>query len=1011
MIPNPSVTAPPSVVETAAVQPPAGASIGRRVVRAAARASRAFFGVGIGAIAGALAVYELRTSALQAELFSRWADHLTYEVAPGPSPRVAFPDRGPFDVRRGYAQVPEFQARLEERGYRVVRQARVSPDLAHLLSWGISPPYREVPVTGLTLYGSGGSTLFSAVKTGRSFERFEDIPPLIVDALLFVENRELLAPVDPRSNPVIEWSRLGKATLLFAGGKLGMDVPLQGGSTLATQLEKYRHSPRGRTEGAVEKLRQLIGASLKAYADGPDTRAYRREVVLDYLNTLPLAAAPRYGELYGLGDGLHAWFGMSLDSVRQALADPEPTPDAVQAFKHVLALIIAVRAPTTYLVEQRPALERKVDEFTDLLEANGIIDGALARALKAAPIAFAPQAPVPPPVSFIERKAPNAVRTTLMRMLGLRSLYELDRLHLEAHSSIDGGMVERVSRLFQDLTDPQFVAAHGLKAERLLRSGDPAKVIYSLMLFERTPWGNVLRVHADSLDRPFDINDGIKMELGSTAKLRTLAHYLELVAELYQDVRLLDTAALAAQARGGGDPLTRWAAETLQREPRIDLDSFLQRALQRRYSASPGETFFTGGGAHTFGNFDRNDNGRVFTVHDAMQGSVNLVFIRLMRDLVRYHQARLDYDPAAVLNDPEHPVRRQMLAEIADDEAQDFLRRAYHRFEGQPPERLIERVLGRRAASPRHLAILFYAWHREGDAAALARWLRRHVQVTDAEVARLARSYGNPRLTLSDFAYLLSLHPLTVWCAGELLRAPDATWGALLDGSAEVRRVASEWLFKTRNRRAQDVRLRIRIERDAFARMTPSWRRLGFPFARLVPTLATSLGNSSDRPAALAELMGIIVNDGVRRPALRLTQLRFAEGTPYETVLEPRPYRGEVVMDPAVARALRGVLADVVSGGTGRRVAGAFVKDGTPVVVGGKTGSGDNRHKTFRRHGGVISARPVNRTATFVFYIGDRYYGVITAFVPGREAGNYQFTSSLPLSVLKLAAPIITPQL
>lgn len=59
----------------------------------------------------------------------------------------------------------------------------------------------------------------------------------------------------------------------------------------------------------------------------------------------------------------------------------------------------------------------------------------------------------------------------------------------------------------------------------------------------------------------------------------------------------------------------------------------------------------------------------------------------------------------------------------------------------------------------------------------------------------------------------------------------------------------------------------------------------------------------------------------------------------------------------------------------------------------------------------MISARPVNRTATFVFYIGDRYYGVLTAFVPGSQAGGYEFTSSLPLSVLKLAAPIINQQL
>ena len=41
--------------------------------------------------------------------------------------------------------------------------------------------------------------------------RFEELPPLLVNTLLFLENRELLDPFDPRSNPVIEWDRLAKA--------------------------------------------------------------------------------------------------------------------------------------------------------------------------------------------------------------------------------------------------------------------------------------------------------------------------------------------------------------------------------------------------------------------------------------------------------------------------------------------------------------------------------------------------------------------------------------------------------------------------------------------------------------------------------------------------------------------------------------------------------------------------------------------------------------------------------
>src|SRR3546814_5152436 len=63
--------------------------------------------------------------------------------------------------------------------------------------------------------------------------------------------------------------------------------------------------------------------------------------------------------------------------------------------------------------------------------------------------------------------------------------------------------------------------------------------------------------------------------------------------------------------------------------------------MQRRYSANPNERFFTGGGVHRFVNFDNADNGRVMSVAEALRHSVNLVFVRLMRDIVSYHVAQV----------------------------------------------------------------------------------------------------------------------------------------------------------------------------------------------------------------------------------------------------------------------------------------------------------------------------------------------------------------------------------
>ena len=103
-----------------------------------------------------------------------------------------------------------------------------------------------------------------------------------------------------------------------------------------------------------------------------------------------------------------------------------------------------------------------------------------------------------------------------------------------------------------------------------------------------------------------------------------------------------------------------------------------------------------------------------------------------------------------------------------------------------------------------------------------------------------------------------------------------------------ARQESYAWLFKTRHKSAQDRRIRILLEEDAFVRIHQAWRRLGYPFESLVPSYATAIGSSADRPEALAELIGIILNDGVWQPSVRVERLHFAADTPYETVLAPR---------------------------------------------------------------------------------------------------------------------------
>jgi hypothetical protein len=77
----------------------------------------------------------------------------------------------------------------------------------------------------------------------------------------------------------------------------------------------------------------------------------------------------------------------------------------------------------------------------------------------------------------------------------------------------------------------------------------------------------------------------------------------------------------------------------------------------------------------------------------------------------------------------------------------------------------------------------------------------------------------------------------------------------------------------------------------------------------------------------------------------------------------------------------------------------------------GKTGTGDQRFNVFARGARLIESRKVNRTATFVFVIGDRFFGTLTAYVHEPYAARYDFTSALSVQLLKSLAPALQPLL
>jgi membrane peptidoglycan carboxypeptidase len=965
---------------------------------------------------GLLAWEEANQSRVQAALFGQIASEVRYEVAPGRAEAMRYPEHGPLNERRGYTRLPAMIRQLEtEEGMVVTAQARQSARLIALHDHGLYPPYDEKAQAGLTLLDKDGLPLYTQRYPRMVFDSLDEVPDVVVDSLLFLENRELLRPVGASQSPVVEWDRLAYALAMWVLDKVGIERDVPGGSTLATQLEKFQHSPRGLTIDAKEKLAQLVSASLRVYKDGPDTRAAREKIVLDYINGVPLSSVAGWGEVYGISDGLWAWYGEDVAQVMDALRHPErDMAYAGRAYRMVLSLFLAQRSPSRLLRGDPQGLQRRTTEVIGWLEAHGTITPALADAARRAQVTSLREAPAPVRPSFVESKGVDAMRGHLRRILGVSDMYALDRLDLTAQTTLDQRAQREVRSFLLSLSDPEEVKRRKLYGEQLFEQDDPLKeVIYSFTLYERREHENLLRVQVDTQDKPMNLNEGAKLDLGSTAKLRTLVTYLEAIAGMHSAWAGLSRAQLRALELEPGDRLAEWTRTQLVRSPGMSLDALLEAAMRRRYSASPYEHFFTGGGRHVFHNFRPEDNGRVMSVEDALRRSVNLVFVRMMEDLVRHY--RYDEVDPTILEDIYHPDRTSYLKRFIQKEGREYLKRFYNRYAGLSADKIWTKLVHGRRMGPLALAVVYRSVEPVGT-------LEQFIALAQAElgpetedgrdVARLAKLYAEhpvERFSLRDRAYLAGLHPLELWVASELMAGPQPSY-ELLAAQGEAGRFEEvyDWLIKRPRTRMQNTRIRIMLEEDAFARILDQWWRVGYPFEEVMPSLATALGASGDRPAALAELMGIVSAGGVRYPTRRFERVWAAQHTPYEVALEGRGTReGEQVMTPEVAAVVKRALGVVVERGTASRAGRAWAG---AAQVAGKTGTGDHRREVYER-GRKVGEVPVSRTATFAFMLGERHYGVMTAYVEGEVSGEFVFTSALTTELVGQLRPVLEPML
>ena len=124
----------------------------------------------------------------------------------------------------------------------------------------------------------------------------------------------------------------------------------------------------------------------------------------------------------------------------------------------------------------------------------------------------------------------------LVSRLHLSNFYTLDRLELSGWASIDKAAQQRISNLLSRLGDPAYDRSLGLYGRQLLLGGaSPSQLAWSVVLYERGADCNYLRIRADSLNQPFDINAGAKLQLEHDPRVSIKKRFSSALGFVIQD--------------------------------------------------------------------------------------------------------------------------------------------------------------------------------------------------------------------------------------------------------------------------------------------------------------------------------------------------------------------------------------------------------------------------------------------------------------------------------------------
>ena len=919
--------------------------------------------------------FECKSSYLQSYFFYKKTKNISYKIEDGEQ-SIIFPKFGPYDIRYGYTYIPTI---LNSGKWNIVKQAHWSNELFNIVNTGMFPPYNDNKRGGLEIYDSDNNLIYSAKYPKYQYVSFNQIPEIMIKTLLFIEDHNALKK-NKYYNSVININRLSKAITLAILNKIGINMKQFGASTLATQLIKFKHSNKGRTNSLRDKYIQMFSASLLVYLKSRDTIEARKNIILNYINNVPLGSFPGIGEIFGIGDGLNIWFGSNFEKENNILKNCDK--DIIkcgESYRKILALFLAQRCPTRLLSGNRNKLFELLNNYLDNLFFEGVISYELKNSSMGR-LQFKNKIN-----NFISTKKliSDPVRFYLLNKLAINKTYDLDKFDLIVNSSIN-------KKLYNDLYNKAAIEIkkHKSITGKYLLKNNKQDFILSFLLFEKVGNINYLRAQFDQFPSRFSANDSMKLELGSTAKFRVLVSYLQLIENTFNYLYKHPNYIIHPK-----DKMTLWVKEWQDKNPGGSSINILNDSMDRKFSGSAGEIFFTNGGIHKFSNFEGKGGGSQ-TVRSGLINSINLVYIRIMRDIINHISY---FGERGRINDlifsGENKYRTEYINKFIEMEGNIFLSRFYSKYKNDknPIKTLTNEFLNSSvlpiAVKIKRVSTLFRVANPDASYIQYKKFLYNNKLNFERSEQMYKALYGD--FDLQDFGYLTRKHPLELWLVAHMSKNKKSSLKNIFIESKSAKKESYRWLLKDTKIIAQNKRISIILEKEAFLELTKIWNQVGYPF-NVFPSLASAIGSSGDRPIALAKLIGIIINEGKLCPMERVKTLRFGKNTPYETVLEPNK-KCEQVISSEVAAIVKDALLSVVNNGTAIRIKNTFN------IIGGKTGTGDNH----------LGNKAVSRTGTFVFFIDNKYFGVLTTYVNGKKSSKYSFTSSLPVQILKLLAPTL----